>query len=196
MVVSNSKWSCEEVAILRKHGLSKTDRGLQELLPKRTRGAISKKRCSLGIIKLDRTMLYKCAYCEKAFRARVTWKRFCSWACYVKSLRRKSLCKASMPVRLEERDHWLQVLPSESRKARAKKAGGSFTIKEFTAKCEKYNWQCAYCGCELDRQTATADHVTPLSRGGSSNISNIVPACLHCNLTKNTKTGKEFEGMA
>jgi len=48
----------------------------------------------------------------------------------------------------------------------------------------EYNSLCAYCG----RKTKlTIDHVVPLSRGGSNDITNAVPACTSCNSSKRDK---------
>ena len=43
---------------------------------------------------------------------------------------------------------------------------------------------CAYCGCELNVNTATLDHVVPRSRSGHNGPTNIVVACGHCNSRK------------
>ena len=53
-------------------------------------------------------------------------------------------------------------------------------------------WRCAYCRCGLDEKTATRDHVVPLARGGSNDISNIAVACASCNKKKHAKTADEF----
>jgi len=75
------------------------------------------------------------------------------------------------------------------RRARVANAGGHFTVKEFKTLCEAYENKCAYCKRELP---LGPDHKIPLSRGGSNNIENIVPACKRCNNTKHTKTFDEF----
>jgi len=42
----------------------------------------------------------------------------------------------------------------------------------------------------------TVDHATPLTRGGTNYIDNLVPACFQCNMKKSTMTSKEFfEGI-
>ena len=68
---------------------------------------------------------------------------------------------------------------------------GRYTIEEWKAKLEEYNYCCAYCGEEL-LDKITADHVIPITRGGTNYISNIVPACMHCNCSKHNKTAEEF----
>jgi len=43
---------------------------------------------------------------------------------------------------------------------------------------------CQYCGRRLDRSDLTLDHVIPRSRGGTSTWTNIVLACVRCNMKK------------
>jgi hypothetical protein len=45
---------------------------------------------------------------------------------------------------------------------------------------ERFTGQCAYC---LEPAT-TWDHIVPVSRGGTSQHGNILPACNHCNSSK------------
>jgi len=78
------------------------------------------------------------------------------------------------------------------RVAEKKGNGGSFSADEFMALFEAAGWECAYCGCALDSDSVTADHIIPLSRGGSSDIDNIAPACRSCNSRKHDKTADEF----
>jgi hypothetical protein len=42
---------------------------------------------------------------------------------------------------------------------------------------------CAYCGCEPEK--LTLDHVIPKAKGGTTERSNLVPACAGCNVSKN-----------
>lgn len=51
---------------------------------------------------------------------------------------------------------------------------------------------CYYCGCQLTRKTRTIDHKTPVSRGGMSDINNLVLACWTCNQSKNNRTVREW----
>lgn len=49
---------------------------------------------------------------------------------------------------------------------------------------------CAYCGEVTD--DIHIDHVMPLSRGGSSEMGNLVVACPTCNVSKKDKTPEEW----
>jgi hypothetical protein len=52
---------------------------------------------------------------------------------------------------------------------------------------------CRYCGAilVLPWQTVTLDHLTPISKGGSNEVSNLVIACSHCNSSKGGRTLEE-----
>jgi hypothetical protein len=62
------------------------------------------------------------------------------------------------------------------------KAGGSYTAAEWKALCKQYNNHCCYPGCK--RTDLHADHVVPVSRGGTSDISNMQPLCSRHNTSK------------
>lgn len=52
--------------------------------------------------------------------------------------------------------------------------------------------KCHYCDEPLTLRTTTKDHLTPLCRGGSNLIDNLVPACLACNQDKGILTEEEY----
>lgn len=72
-----------------------------------------------------------------------------------------------------------------NRRARIKEADGKFTTQEWNDLRNDYGHRCAYCNRPMDR--LTADHIIPLTRGGTNGIENIVPACHSCNSSKNAK---------
>ncbi|MBA2534119.1 MAG: HNH endonuclease [Rubrobacter sp.] len=77
-----------------------------------------------------------------------------------------------------------QAKANNRRKRRAAKhaSPGSFTAEEFEVLCETYGNECLACG---DTGVAlAADHVVPLTKGGSDDISNIQPLCGSCNREK------------
>ena len=78
----------------------------------------------------------------------------------------------------------------QRRRARLLEAKGNFTAKEWLALVAAYDCRCAYCGAEGG--ALHADHRIPLSRGGSNDIANILPACPSCNLRKASTSEREF----
>jgi 5-methylcytosine-specific restriction endonuclease McrA len=70
----------------------------------------------------------------------------------------------------------------------------------------KTGGKCFYCGSELKSQDYfdeggkvamtvslwAVDHFFPLSKGGSYELSNLVPACNPCNSTKSARTIEQF----
>lgn len=72
----------------------------------------------------------------------------------------------------------------EKRRAKEQGSGGAYTSSQWIALCDKYHNRCL---CYGRKRKLTADHVVPVSKGGSSNISNIQPLCGPCNSKKGTK---------
>ena len=93
---------------------------------------------------------------------------------------------------------WLAAHPEVRRakdqgyRARKRAADGSFTGTEWLALVESFGGRCAYCGA---LGALEADHRTPLSRGGSNRIENILPACRRCNGRKQNRTEMEFRAL-
>ena len=53
------------------------------------------------------------------------------------------------------------------------------------------NYTCKYCGERGGR--LECDHITPVSRGGSNDRSNLATACRPCNRAKRDKTPEEWQ---
>ncbi len=52
---------------------------------------------------------------------------------------------------------------------------------------------CVYCNVTLSHKTATLDHITPVSKGGSRGaVMNMVLCCVECNQAKADRPVKEF----
>lgn len=66
---------------------------------------------------------------------------------------------------------------------------GILTAKQWIAIVSRYDGMCAYC--KIARGD-TQDHVIPLSRGGRHEESNVVPACMRCNMAKGNRTPEEW----
>jgi 5-methylcytosine-specific restriction endonuclease McrA len=68
-----------------------------------------------------------------------------------------------------------------------------FMRRKTTARFSKQNiflrdrYQCQYCEILLDKNTATIDHVLPVSQGGENSWENCVTACWPCNAIKGNR---------
>jgi len=65
------------------------------------------------------------------------------------------------------------------------------TQKDWDEILECYNHSCAYC--KTPNITLTIEHVIPLSRGGTHTKDNLIPACTHCNYSKQDKLIGEWK---
>lgn len=77
------------------------------------------------------------------------------------------------------------VIRRNDRIRRARKRGANvlpFTELELKAWFEQFGGSCAYCDRPCPQPTQ--DHVIPLSKGGAHALSNLLPVCLACNLSK------------
>lgn len=83
-----------------------------------------------------------------------------------------------------EHSRMLERLRAHKRRARKRENGGSFTIEEWVAVCERYDGVCLCCG---ESKSLTIDHVIPLALGGENSIDNIQPLCGPCNIRKGAK---------
>lgn len=80
-----------------------------------------------------------------------------------------------------------RAINEANRRTRKELMGGSFTAQQWRELKARYNYTCLCCGRQEPEIRLTADHVIPLSRGGSNDISNIQPLCLSCNSSKGAR---------
>ncbi len=71
-------------------------------------------------------------------------------------------------------------------------AKGSHSEAEWKQVLRSQSYRCFYCRRPLAPPNWNRDHRTPLARGGSDNISNIVAACRKCNMAKGDLTATEY----
>lgn len=66
--------------------------------------------------------------------------------------------------------------------------------KTVLARIQKH---CFWCGCEFTKEVRpTADHLIPLSRGGSNALDNLVLACAPCNERRKNDLPPAMKGRA
>ena len=80
-------------------------------------------------------------------------------------------------------------IDGENRRARIKKNGGQLSMEEWFSIVEKHDNKCVYCG---DRGKLSMDHVVPIVAGGRHDISNVVPSCMPCNMSKGIRPVDEW----
>jgi len=107
--------------------------------------------------------------------------------------------RVAEPAKLRALDRARYVRERESRitqslKMRVKRAGapGSHTVAEWKSVLRHYGRRCVYCNVKLTPKNVSRDHKQPLSRQGTNDIRNIVPACRSCNSRKHDRTFEEF----
>jgi len=84
----------------------------------------------------------------------------------------------------------VQRAAAQRRRARARTLPATMTLAQWLRCVEWWEHRCAYCGRRIGR--ATMDHFIPVSRGGGTTASNIVPACHSCNSRKGNKLPREW----
>ena len=124
----------------------------------------------------------KCAACAKAWRQNNKDKEFERGRARRERDREKIYennrrWKKENPVKIGALKH--------RRETRKTEAGGSYTAAEWNALVEHYGGKCLCCG--RDNVALTVDHITPVAKGGTSNIDNLQPLCLSCNSSKGTQ---------
>jgi 5-methylcytosine-specific restriction enzyme A len=54
------------------------------------------------------------------------------------------------------------------------------------------NYQCQSCGKNFQETTLNIDHIIPLAKGGSNDISNLQTLCIKCNQKKKANLDSRF----
>ncbi len=104
----------------------------------------------------------------------------------------RGVCRAC--IRANTRRHYYQN--PEKLKARVAKSQSLRTTKcwsgseQLATLLKKQKGKCGYCGKQMS--SPTVDHKTPVSKGGTDAIENLIAACGPCNSRKRDKTDKEY----
>lgn len=185
--------SCEGIILPAKYDILRLDPTLrQELWP-------SGKRCACGrAMSKDSTRCVRCFRvgprdkyghrlrpvvcrgCGLDFQPATSGRVYCSATCFATFVQLNAEPK-SVRVRLQRRR------ACRIRRNRAS-CHRTAAVGRWRVVCERDGYVCWLCGEEIDlalrapdKRSATADHVVPLARGGSDDLSNLRPAHFACN---------------
>lgn len=85
----------------------------------------------------------------------------------------------------KQANHERVLTINRARASRKINAPGSHTTDQWLLLCQWFGNRCVCCGVSGN---LTADHVVPLSKGGSNDIDNLQPLCGLCNSRKYTRS--------
>jgi 5-methylcytosine-specific restriction endonuclease McrA len=71
----------------------------------------------------------------------------------------------------------------------------NFSAAQKLIKLEEQNDKCAYCGTDVDL-SSHGDHIFPHSKGGKTELDNLVIACPECNQKKKDMNPEEWESVS
>lgn len=97
--------------------------------------------------------------------------------------RAKELSKARRLANPSKAEHI-----SKERKKRIAQSNDKTITTQFLVEEFEKTKKCVYCGCKLNEDNKSLDHLIPLIRGGLHSRSNVIVCCLTCNLKKNDKS--------
>ena len=92
-------------------------------------------------------------------------------------------------------DYWLEVYPNQDMARRARALARKAYDRSRLAEVQR--WRCCWCLCEMRgeqgyKNSATIEHITPRSCGGTDHISNLAIACNRCNNRRGSIPWEEF----
>ena len=113
-------------------------------------------------------------------------------AWYLAHLKERASYNASCKERRAARDaawqrdnHARRSAYKRIRVAAKRSTASELSSKEWLDVVESFNGACAYC-LRTDVKV-TIDHIQALSRGGTHDVQNVVPACVSCNASKGSR---------
>lgn len=91
------------------------------------------------------------------------------------------------PIKQPMRHSWSRYRQKQFKRIRSAKS-----VRTLAKSLLEQDPTCCYCGRDLNEDSMTIEHLTPLSRGGTNDPENIEIACKRCNGTKGDQTLQEM----
>lgn len=114
--------------------------------------------------------ILRCNWCQKTYSPKANASRYCSRSCKEKR------------IRSTEKYKELNRIQCRKKRANRRNTFWEYSETEWQETLTYFDNKCAYCG--KDNVPLTQDHIIPVTRNGSTEIKNIVPACRNCNSQK------------
>jgi 5-methylcytosine-specific restriction endonuclease McrA len=64
---------------------------------------------------------------------------------------------------------------------------GHISLPRWIELCAEHNNECVHCKVRGDHKTLSIDHIIPISKGGTNEMSNLQPLCIKCNQRKGNR---------
>mgnify|MGYP001603932449 CR=1 FL=1 len=176
-----------------------------KLMPEKTRMALmTAPRWNKGTAyKIERI----CLGCNKSFiQIGKRFRKFCCFSCsrpHIKNIQIGKVLSAKTKKKMRlahkgehkgsENPNWKGGITTmigyksyiqTRREERKKQNGGFYSFEDWLLLKIKYGFICLCCKRQEPEIKLTPDHIIPISKGGSNDISNIQPLCLPCNQRK------------
>lgn len=165
--------------------------------------------------RIERRRTYKCEECGAQIFGHLSRPRkYCSRKCYakastigfdLKAWRARNMAhlaaaerarNAANPQRARERrKRWRKknkrlIAAMAAVRRSLKSATGAASTRQLIERDAQANGKCVYCG--VNCVTLQYDHFDPVSRGGTSELSNIIMCCPACNRSKSNRIGEDW----
>lgn len=110
--------------------------------------------------------------------------------------RKHELSKAWLALPEPREKHRAYDRTFQHRRRVRQKTSGNYTVQQIQNLLRLQKYKCYYCSVKFElkgnKHIYHIDHVVPLARGGSNDISNIVLACPKCNQHKQARLPHEW----
>lgn len=100
---------------------------------------------------------------------------------YYRTPKRADLRQKSFSVREEDWESILRKTQNKSNKTFAQEQRAFVTPKIRFEVLKRDNFTCQYCGAHGEGVVLEVDHIIPISKGGTSDMGNLITACFDCN---------------
>jgi 5-methylcytosine-specific restriction endonuclease McrA len=142
----------------------------------------------------SKRLIKSCAWCGKTFsvdRSQLS-SLTCSGECNRQRAKKKD-AESFQKIKHTARYVVANRLRRHLRRSRERKFPKQLNYFEWISKVKsKRNFVCYWCKEKKSTKHLHIDHIVPISKGGTNDVSNVCASCASCNMRKGSKTLKEW----